>query len=261
MSPILSSIADFRGSKKRFLQFFCTLGSISCSSLYFLDKTNIVFGLIAVILACVGFWGSLVFYNAYLPEIASADKQDKVSARGFALGYMGSSLLLIFNLTMVMMPEVWGEALDPLITKDSELIILTPAGRRFNQRMAEELSTSNHLIFACGRYEGIDDRVRQYYANSGFKVREVSIGDYVLNGGEVAAIVMAEAISRLVPGVLGNPESIVEESHSEEGYLEYPTFTKPAEWRGIKVPEVLLSGNHADIAKWRREAADARNKL
>jgi len=162
---------------------------------------------------------------------------------------------------MVMMPEVWGEALDPLITKDSELIILTPAGRRFNQRMAEELSNSKHLIFACGRYEGIDDRVRQYYANSGFKVREVSIGDYVLNGGEVAAIVMAEAISRLVPGVLGNPESIVEESHSEEGYLEYPTFTKPAEWRGIKVPEVLLSGNHADIAKWRREAADARNKL
>ena len=162
---------------------------------------------------------------------------------------------------MVMMPEVWGEALDPLITKDSELIILTPAGRRFNQRMAEELSHTDHLIFACGRYEGIDDRVRQYYANSGFKVREVSIGDYVLNGGEVAAIVMAEAISRLIPGVLGNPESIVEESHSEEGYLEYPTFTKPAEWRGIKVPEVLLSGNHADIAKWRREAADARNKL
>ena len=100
-----------------------------------------------------------------------------------------------------------------------------------------------------------------FRSNSGFKVREVSIGDYVLNGGEVAAIVMAEAISRLVPGVLGNPESIVEESHSEEGYLEYPTFTKPAEWRGIKVPEVLLSGNHADIAKWRREAADARNKL
>lgn len=160
---------------------------------------------------------------------------------------------------MVMMPDVWGKAIDPLITKDSELIILTPAGRRFNQRMAEELSNSKHLIFACGRYEGIDDRVRQYYAKSGFKVREVSIGDYVLNGGEVAAIVMAEAISRLVPGVLGNPESIVEESHSEEGYLEYPTFTKPAEWRGIKVPEILLSGNHAEIAKWRQNAAETRN--
>ena len=99
---------------------------------------------------------------------------------------------------MVMMPEVWGQALDPLITKNSELIILTPAGEKFNQRMAEELSNSDHLIFACGRYEGIDDRVRQYYLNSGFKVREVSIGDYVLNGGEVAAIVMAEAISRLI---------------------------------------------------------------
>ena len=160
---------------------------------------------------------------------------------------------------MVMMPEVWGQALDPLITKNSELIILTPAGEKFNQRMAEELSNSDHLIFACGRYEGIDDRVRQYYLNSGFKVREVSIGDYVLNGGEVAAIVMAEAISRLIPGVLGNPESIIEESHSQEGYLEYPTFTKPAEWRGISVPEVLLSGNHAEIAKWRRNAAEIRN--
>ena len=160
---------------------------------------------------------------------------------------------------MVMMPEVWGQALDPLITKNSELIILTPAGEKFNQRMAEELSNSDHLIFACGRYEGIDDRVRQYYLNSGFKVREVSIGDYVLNGGEVAAIVMAEAISRLIPGVLGNPESIIEESHSQEGYLEYPTFTKPAEWRGIKVPEVLLSGNHAEIAKWRHNAAENRN--
>ena len=160
---------------------------------------------------------------------------------------------------MVMMPEVWGNALDSLITKNSELIILTPAGEKFNQRMAEELSNSDHLIFACGRYEGIDDRVRQYYSNSGFKVREVSIGDYVLNGGEVAAIVMAEAISRLIPGVLGNPESIIEESHSQEGYLEYPTFTKPAEWRGISVPEVLLSGNHAEIAKWRRNAAEIRN--
>ena len=160
---------------------------------------------------------------------------------------------------MVMMPEVWGQALDPLITKNSELIILTPAGEKFNQRMAEELSNSDHLIFACGRYEGIDDRVRQYYLNSGFKVREVSIGDYVLNGGEVAAIVMAEAISRLIPGVLGNPESIIEESHSQEGYLEYPNFTKPAEWRGIKVPEVLLSGNHAEIAKWRYNSAENRN--
>lgn len=155
---------------------------------------------------------------------------------------------------MVMMPEVWGKAIDPIISKESELIMLTPAGQRFNQRMAEELSTNSHLIFACGRYEGIDDRVRQYYSNAGFKVREVSIGDYVLNGGEVAAIVIAEAVSRLIPGVLGNPESIIDESHAEDGYIEYPAFTKPAEWRGIKVPDVLLSGNHAEIAKWRKAA-------
>lgn len=155
---------------------------------------------------------------------------------------------------MVMMPEVWGKAIDQLINKNSELIILTPAGKKFDQRMAEELSTKEHLIFACGRYEGIDDRVRQYYLNEGFKVREVSIGDYVLNGGEVAAIVIAESVSRLIPGVLGNPESIVDESHAESGYIEYPAFTKPAEWRGIKVPDVLLSGNHAEIAKWRKAA-------
>jgi len=120
--------------------------------------------------------------------------------------------------------------------------------------MAEELATKEHLIFACGRYEGIDDRVRQHYLNEGFNVREVSIGDYVLNGGEVAAIVIAESVSRLIPGVLGNPESIIEESHAETGYIEYPAFTKPAEWRGIKVPDVLLSGNHAEIAKWRKAA-------
>ena len=155
---------------------------------------------------------------------------------------------------MVMMPEVWGKAIDQVINKNSELIILTPAGKKFDQRMAEELSTKEHLIFACGRYEGIDDRVRQHYLNEGFNVREVSIGDYVLNGGEVAAIVIAESVSRLIPGVLGNPESIIDESHAETGYIEYPAFTKPAEWRGIKVPDVLLSGNHAEIAKWRKAA-------
>jgi tRNA (guanine37-N1)-methyltransferase len=143
-----------------------------------------------------------------------------------------------------------------LIKQDSELIILSPAGSKFTQQMAEELSTKSHLIFACGRYEGIDDRVRQYYENQGFKVRLVSIGDYVLNGGEVAAMVMVEAISRLLPGVLGNPESLTEESHNVEGFLEYPTFTKPQVWRGLSVPPVLLSGNHQEIANWRNEAAN-----
>ena len=166
---------------------------------------------------------------------------------------------------MVMLPEIWGKTLDPLMIENTDLIILTPAGRRFNQEMAQHFSTSEHLIFACGRYEGIDDRVRQYYstqefANRNIRVHEVSIGDYVLGGGEVASMVMIEAITRLIPGVLGNPESLSEESHNSEGYLEYPNFTKPQEWRGISVPEILLSGNHAEIAKWRSQQAEKRAK-
>ena len=165
---------------------------------------------------------------------------------------------------MVMMPEIWGQAIDPLIKDDSELIILSPAGSKFTQRMAEELSTKNHLIFACGRYEGIDDRVRQYYENQGFRVRLVSIGDYVLNGGEVAALVILEAIIRLLPGVIGNPESLNEESHSitqeDQTLLEYPNYTKPAIWRGLAVPEILLSGNHGEIENWRKAQAIKRTK-
>ena len=164
---------------------------------------------------------------------------------------------------MVMKAEVWGSALDPLIVSDVDLIILTPGGKRFNQRMAEKFSKSSHLVFACGRYEGIDDRVRQYYSQELFAeknvhVHEVSIGDYVLGGGEVAAMVMIEAITRLLPGVLGNPKSIVEESHMHEGFAEYPSFTKPQIWRGINVPEILLSGNHAQIASWRAQSAKER---
>ena len=166
---------------------------------------------------------------------------------------------------MVMLPEIWGQALDPLLISDVDLIILTPAGSRFSQKMAEEFSNSKHLVFACGRYEGIDDRVRQHYlgadyAKRGVRVHEVSIGDYVLGGGEVASLVMIEAITRLIPGVLGNPESLTEESHNSDGYLEYPNFTKPQEWRGISVPEILLSGNHGEIAKWRRLQAQERAK-
>jgi tRNA (guanine37-N1)-methyltransferase len=166
---------------------------------------------------------------------------------------------------MVMLPEIWGRVLDPLMVADTDLIILTPAGKRFNQEMAQLFANSKHLIFACGRYEGIDDRVRQHYESSDYsaknvRVHEVSIGDYVLGGGEVASLVMIEAITRLIPGVLGNPESLTEESHNSEGYLEYPNFTKPQEWRGIPVPEILLSGNHAEIAKWRELQAIARAK-
>lgn len=164
---------------------------------------------------------------------------------------------------MVMLADVWGNAIDGVIEDGSDLIILTPAGRRFTQEMAQELSVATHLIFACGRYEGIDDRVREYYsqqqyAERNIRVREVSIGDYVLGGGEVASMVMIEAITRLIPGVLGNPLSLAEESHNEEGYLEYPNYTRPQEWRGIEVPPVLLSGNHGAIATWRSSQARQR---
>lgn len=150
---------------------------------------------------------------------------------------------------MVMKPEPWGEALDEVLGDDAVLIVPTPSGEVFTQRTARELADEKQLVFACGRYEGIDQRVLDHYAARG-RVRLVSIGDYVLNGGEVASMAMIEAIGRLIPGVVGNPESLVEESH-ELGMLEYPIYTKPSEWRGLSVPDVLLSGHHAKIAEWR----------
>lgn len=167
---------------------------------------------------------------------------------------------------MVMSPVPWGLAIDQVIAASTrqthDLIILTPAGRKLTQQMAEQLVKSEHLIFACGRYEGIDDRVRQFYqAQPNVRVHEISIGDYVLGGGEVATLVIMEAVIRLIPGVLGNPDSLVEESHSlPDELVEYPNFTKPATWRDIPVPEVLLSGNHAHIKAWRQEAAKARTQ-
>lgn len=161
---------------------------------------------------------------------------------------------------MVMSPEPWGKAIDEIAAQNPdelhELIVLTPAGKKLNQELAVELSASKHLIFACGRYEGIDHRVTEFYrAQKNFKVREISIGDYVLGGGEVATLVIMEAVIRLIPGVLGNPDSLDEESHvisGEDGSLvEYPNYTKPAKWRDLEVPEILLSGNHGEIAKWR----------
>jgi tRNA (guanine37-N1)-methyltransferase len=169
---------------------------------------------------------------------------------------------------MVMSAEPWGNAIDA-ITNDKEqidLIILTPAGKKFNQQMAAQFSKKSHLVFACGRYEGIDARVGEFYAaKSNFKVHEVSIGDYVLGGGEVAAMVIIEATTRLIPGVLGNPDSLKEESHSIAGnddllLVEYPNYTKPSNWRGLDVPEVLLSGNHGEIAKWRKAQAERRTQ-
>ena len=191
---------------------------------------------------------------------------------------------------MVMKPEPWGEALDEIVGRaahipvveadgsrdgatfaqnDAEmstqnkgvgrtvLIIPTPSGLPFTQAIAQELAACDHLIFACGRYEGIDARVPQY-ARTLVEVYELSLGDYVLNGGEVAALAMTEAIVRLLPGVIGNPASLAQESHSEDlaGLLEYPSYTKPASWRGLDVPEILLSGHHANIAQWRRDKAE-----
>lgn len=159
---------------------------------------------------------------------------------------------------MLMKPEPWGEAFDEILTEETTVIFTSPAGEVFKQATAEELAEEKHIVFACGRYEGIDQRVVEY-AKTQSKVRMISIGDYVLNGGEVAAIAMIEAIVRLIPGVIGNAESLVEESHSD-GLLEYPSYTKPSSWRGLEVPEVLLSGNHAAIAAWRKEQQIARTK-
>ncbi|HYO33214.1 MAG TPA: tRNA (guanosine(37)-N1)-methyltransferase TrmD [Nocardioidaceae bacterium] len=160
---------------------------------------------------------------------------------------------------MVMKPEPWGEALDELTggTEDrGRLIIPTPSGTPFTQSLAGQLATERRLIFACGRYEGIDQRVSDHYARR-MPVSEISIGDYVLSGGEVAAMVIIEAVARLLPGFVGNPHSLVEESHvvGAGGLLEYPVYTKPALWRGEEVPEVLLTGHHGRIARWRREQA------
>ena len=163
---------------------------------------------------------------------------------------------------MVMKPEPWGEALDTLVPDDGPkplLVVPTPAGVRFTQALALELATREWLLFACGRYEGIDARVVEHAA-SRMEVLEVSLGDYVLNGGEVAALAITEAVVRLLPGVLGNPESLVEESHGAEldGLLEYPVDTKPASWRGLEVPAVLLSGHHGQVASWRLEQSRRR---
>jgi tRNA (guanine37-N1)-methyltransferase len=154
---------------------------------------------------------------------------------------------------MVMRPEPWGEALDALAADRPRLLVPTPAGVAFNQSLARELAAEPRLLFACGRYEGIDERVVSYAAGR-MPVTEVSIGDYVLFGGEVAVLVILEAVARLLPGVLGNADSLIEESHAG-GLLEAPLYTKPAAWRGYEVPEVLRSGDHARIARWRRDQA------
>lgn len=157
---------------------------------------------------------------------------------------------------MVMKPDVWGPALDEVCPDDALLIVPTPAGRPFTQETAQRWSREKHLVFACGRYEGIDQRVFDDAATR-VRVEEVSIGDYVLIGGEVAVLAMVEAVVRLMPGVLGNARSHQEDSFSD-GLLEGPSYTRPATWRGLDVPPVLLSGDHAKVDRWRREQSLAR---
>ena len=161
---------------------------------------------------------------------------------------------------MVMRPEPWGEALDALSEQGRSgaapaavphLLVPTPAGTPFSQRLARELAKEPWLALACGRYEGIDQRVSDE-ASGLMPVTAVSLGDYVLSGGEVAALAIVEAVTRLLPGVLGNAESLAEESH-EGGLLEYPVYTKPPVWRGREVPAELLTGHHGQIARWRRD--------
>jgi tRNA (guanine37-N1)-methyltransferase len=162
---------------------------------------------------------------------------------------------------MVMRAEPWGEAFDALGVEDTTVVVPTPSGAPLTQALARDLATRERLVIACGRYEGIDARVLEHAAARA-ELIEVSLGDYVLNGGEVAALALVEAVVRLLPGFMGNPASLVEESHtlSDSGasLLEYPVYTKPARWRGLEVPEVLLGGNHAAIAQWRHEAARKR---
>ena len=171
---------------------------------------------------------------------------------------------------MVMSPVPWGEALDEIAAsgqgRQPVLVVPTPSGDVFNQHAAQAWTTDPWLVFACGRYEGIDARVAAHFAKSSewAGVREVSIGDYVLAGGEAATLVMVEAVVRLLPGVVGNEASVIDDSFaagSMENLVEGPVFTKPQEWRGLAVPEVLLSGHHGQIATWRAEQARQRTAL
>jgi tRNA (guanine37-N1)-methyltransferase len=156
---------------------------------------------------------------------------------------------------MVLKPEPIFEAVEALADEKTHVILVTPVGRTFRQAIARELMHYEHLLFICGSYEGFDERVREALADD-----ELSIGDYVLTNGGLAAMVVIDAVTRLLPGALGDDESARDESFSQ-GLLEYPHYTRPAEFRGMKVPEVLLSGNHAEIQKWREEQAKLRTKL
>jgi tRNA (guanine37-N1)-methyltransferase len=158
----------------------------------------------------------------------------------------------------VMMPGPVFDAVEVVqaeLGDPGELIMLTPAGERLTQKVVQELATKKRLLLLCGRYEGFDERIRL-----GLKPREISVGDFVCNGGEVPAMVVIDTVIRLIPGVLGDEESATDESHSQEGRLEYPQYTRPREFRGMSVPEVLLSGDHGAVAEWRQQQSDLRSR-
>jgi tRNA (guanine37-N1)-methyltransferase len=177
----------------------------------------------------------------------ATDKHQKVDDRPFGGGP-----------GMVLMPQPVMDAVAAVQAKaepPGRVVMMTPAGERLTQRVVERLAAEPRLILLCGRYEGFDDRIRQL-----LNPLEISVGDFVCNGGEVPAMVVIDTVIRLVPGVLGDEQSAADESHSEDGRLEYPQFTRPRTFRGLEVPEILLSGNHQAIAKWRREQSDLRSR-
>src|SRR3984893_7772225 len=189
----------------------------------------------------------LVQINLWNIRDWATDKHHKVDDRPFGGGP-----------GMVLMPEpVFAavEAVQALDPEPAQVILLTPAGERLTQPLVRELSGHKRLLLLCGRYEGFDERVRL-----GLKPRELSIGDFVCNGGEVAAMVVIDAVIRYVPGVLGDPESLTEESHNDPGRLEYPQYTRPRVFRGMAAPEVLLSGDHEAVARWRKEQSEASSR-
>jgi tRNA (guanine37-N1)-methyltransferase len=159
---------------------------------------------------------------------------------------------------MVIMPDPVFAAVEEVQAKaepPGDLILLTPSGQRLNQEVVRELAGFKRLLLLCGRYEGFDERIRL-----GLRPREISIGDFICNGGEVPAMVVIDTVIRYVPGVLGDENSVIEESHSAPGRLEYPQYTRPRVFRGMPVPEILLSGNHQAIAHWRRQQSEARSR-
>jgi tRNA (guanine37-N1)-methyltransferase len=189
----------------------------------------------------------LVEVHAWNIRDWTEDKHQKVDDRPFGGGP---------GMVMVAQPVVdCVEAVRAKAEPAGQLVMLTPAGERLTQRVVEDLAREPRLLLLCGRYEGFDDRIRQL-----LRPREISIGDFVCNGGEVPAMVVIDAVIRLIPGVLGDEASAADESHSEPGRLEYPQYTRPREFRGLEVPEVLLSGNHAAVAKWRREESEKRSR-